>query len=196
MAKKFNRPEDLDQIHLDVPLNEARTLLSLCYASAEKAAVAIEAHKRGEVTMKPAQLAALEEYISSYAAFKDTITNAIRDNVSLEDQETIAEYERKRGEELKDELVKNLTNNILNNQCDDPDCDTCKAVAEAQSEYDALSDEEKAELDAEFKEAFEGRKAQSIRNPFKKSQEDLAREFDVDLPEGSFIVPTDDDTEN
>jgi hypothetical protein len=162
--KKFSTSEDLNDLLVSIPLNKARSILTMCFSTAEKAVVALDRARRGEVNVGEQQRASLEQYVDDYKLLRDLITKAIVDNVSIEDQEAIREHENQRTDNLKEEIVTTMTKR-LEDLCDDPNCEACDDLRKVVSE--------------------------SVDPP---STEKTKTEFDLDdLPEGTILSPGSDE---
>lgn len=125
--KKFETSEDLDQLSVNIPLNKARSLLTMAFSAAEKALDVLLKAENSEVKLGAEQKAALEAYVEDYKLLRDLISDAILDNLTTEQQEAINEYEKKRTASLKDELVGVITER-MQDACSDPNCEACQAL--------------------------------------------------------------------
>ena len=103
--KKFKTSEDLDQVTISLPLNVARTLLTMCSGIAEKASIALQRIDGHLVPAGKVQRRAIALYLACHDKLHEIINVAIVDNVSVEDQQTIKEHEIVRIQALEDEIV-------------------------------------------------------------------------------------------
>ena len=111
--KKFKTSEDLDEILISLPLNVARTIHVMCSNIAEKANLAMERIDSGEVPAGEHQKRSIQSYATSQEILHQAITEALVDNVSIEDQETIRQFEGDRLEALEAEIMKMLKADLL-----------------------------------------------------------------------------------
>ena len=135
--KKFRTSEDLDEIFVRIPLNKARSILTMCVTVAEKAMSALVRVNSGEVPVGESQKRALRAYADSYRLLRDAIEASIQGNISKEDQEAIIDYEADRLKILQDELLETIKDNL--GPCDDPDCETCDISEKIKQEFDLNS---------------------------------------------------------
>lgn len=161
--KEFKTSEDLDQLSVSIPLNKARSLLTMAFSAAEKALYALLKAEDNKVNLGAEQKAALEAYVEGYKLCRDLISDAIVSNLTVEQQEAIREYEGKRAAILKDELIDTVSE-CMQDGCDDPNCEACTAINKVLADF----------------------KVPSKQDP--KTEFDLD-----DLPDGTFIVPGSDE---
>lgn len=132
--KKFKTSEDLDQVYIQVPLNMARTILTMCHEVYTKAQDAIERAKIGGVLIGERQAAAINQYIQTQEHVSLLVEDALSDNVSIEDQQDIKAYEASRTTALKEELVQSITKH-MESSCSNPDCEACTKLRKVVDEY-------------------------------------------------------------
>ena len=143
--KKFETSEDLDQLSVSVPLNKARSLLTMAYSAAEKALDALLKAENGEAKLGAKQKAALEAYVEDYKLLRDLISDAIMDNLTPEQQQAISDHEKARTASLKEELVDTVSER-LQEVCSDSDCEACRALKQVMG---GRSVDPKTEFDLE-----------------------------------------------
>ena len=110
--KKFKISDDLDQITIEIPLNVARSLITMSYPTAEKATRALEMQEQSGIDIGDLHLNLLKKYFNDYKVIQSKISKAILDNLTAEDQKVIRDYEENYTEALTKEMNESLYDDV------------------------------------------------------------------------------------
>jgi len=92
--KKFETSEDLDQLTVELPLNKARAILTMCATYVHRVVTVLAAAKEQQIEVGSLQESVLKQSVQDFKHLQDLVGKCLDDYVTVEEQDAIAEYEK------------------------------------------------------------------------------------------------------